>query len=956
MESNLSCLSSLTEDDNVVYIQPHYKESYRLAIYALLCGGKEAYEEFLRAEQISHFLSEEEIFFILENAELPVVEDESEGKRVTDEVSPSTYFPTESDEEVPDLDLGWPEVLLEETDTSISLLFHPPRQNTPTIKEVVRKQIQEAKQIIAIAMDVFTDVDIFKEIISATLRGVVVYILLDDSHFRSFLTMSRRVGVHLQDFKNIRVRTVRGQQYQCQSGVKFHGGLEQKFILVDCRTVLYGTYSFTWTYEKINLSMVLVVTGQLVCSYDEEFRRLYARSVVPAVLSRERPSVQHLRDTMAFQSPNSSQLSLHQIHMKSRVMHGMRHAQDDKFNNLTRGLSVQERLHQSHSPDMGNLMRGHSYGGELQKLNSMTRLRMGTKDIGVPGAPERTNSNLRGGGDLLLTNRLSQQQLRHHTRYGADQNLIPFNSETSLHRWKIDTYLNESNMPLDASCDPISPMTSPFSSHTGLNELQSQLIHSRSWDIKTRMEEMRQKRLSLQEYANLRQSQESLRSMYSTLERPKYMSSLRGLGMRQSMMELEPNAQNGCSMEPANHKVSEPNKEGYKREQILTDGHRSASHYDVKTVNDQKTVQTYDWYEPLSRTTSAADLDTKLNDPSLKLSHMQSSGLSVQHPRAMESLIEIPEEKEGSNTRVNTSDSAAVNNGYEEICRDEIVVPKKNSEKSSTPAQSQCQDQARRSHGSVGKLANSSASAATEEGKKSVSTEVEKIPKILNTSAAFQHAVEAKSSHAEKQREEPTLQRKNSMRMKVQSVLSSDEKKASKKEEKSLQRRASVRSQNPSGSNQTLKADHSQASAAEQTTKKGQSPSSSRSQKSAGSTTETEKHKSAFPRLSPHRSSKKKTNFAGEQDRGSKSTLDDEKATVFQTRKVYSRYEYLLNRESIPRDKSMRMANMYPSDKDRSSSLNRHDSGYPEYQTQSGPDNKLGRFMQRVGNLIGKNK
>lgn len=147
MESNLSCLSSLKEDDTPLYVQPHYKESYRLAIYALLCGGKEAYEEFLRAEQISHFLSEEEIFFILENAELPVVEDDSEGRRVADDGKPSTYFPTESDEEVPDLDLGWPEVTLEGMDTSISLLFHPPRQNTPTIKEVVRRQIQEARQV-----------------------------------------------------------------------------------------------------------------------------------------------------------------------------------------------------------------------------------------------------------------------------------------------------------------------------------------------------------------------------------------------------------------------------------------------------------------------------------------------------------------------------------------------------------------------------------------------------------------------------------------------------------------------------------------------------------------------------------------------------------------------------------------------------------------------------------------
>lgn len=146
MESNRSGLS-LNHDDNPIYVQPHYKESYRLAIYALLRGGKDAYEEFLRAEQIRQFLSEEEISFILENAELPVVEDNLVERNLPDELNPSTYFPLESDEEVPDLDLGWPEVTLEGMDTNISLLFHPPRQNTPSIKEVIRKQIQEARQV-----------------------------------------------------------------------------------------------------------------------------------------------------------------------------------------------------------------------------------------------------------------------------------------------------------------------------------------------------------------------------------------------------------------------------------------------------------------------------------------------------------------------------------------------------------------------------------------------------------------------------------------------------------------------------------------------------------------------------------------------------------------------------------------------------------------------------------------
>lgn len=149
MESNLSCLSSLKDDGGPLYVQPHYKESYRLAIYALLSGGQRAYEDFLRAEQISHFLSEEEVLNVFQNAELPAAdedEDEDEdGAGAGDK--PSTYFPTESDEEAPDLDLGWPDVSLESEDTSISLLFNPPRPDTPTIKEVVRKQIQEARQV-----------------------------------------------------------------------------------------------------------------------------------------------------------------------------------------------------------------------------------------------------------------------------------------------------------------------------------------------------------------------------------------------------------------------------------------------------------------------------------------------------------------------------------------------------------------------------------------------------------------------------------------------------------------------------------------------------------------------------------------------------------------------------------------------------------------------------------------
>lgn len=42
--------------------------------------------------------------------------------------------------------------------------------------------------------------------------------------------------------QNMRVRTVKGSDYLCRSGAKFHGAMEQKFLLVDCLTAIYGSY------------------------------------------------------------------------------------------------------------------------------------------------------------------------------------------------------------------------------------------------------------------------------------------------------------------------------------------------------------------------------------------------------------------------------------------------------------------------------------------------------------------------------------------------------------------------------------------------------------------------------------------------------------------------------------------------------------------------------------------
>ncbi|XP_049750433.1 protein FAM83B [Elephas maximus indicus] len=285
--SMLSSLNDECKSDN--YIEPHYKEWYRVAVDTLIEHGLEAYQEFLANERVSEFLAEEEIDYILKNVQ-KVAQSTIHGtdNSCDDTSSSGTYWPIESDVEAPNLDLGWPYVMPGLLGgTHIELLFNPPRAQLLTIKETVRKMIKEARKVIALVMDIFTDVDIFKEIVEASARGISVYILLDESNFNHFLNMTEKQGCQVQRLRNIRVRTVKGQDYLSKTGAKFHGKLQQKFLLVDCQKVMYGSYSYMWSFEKAHLSMVQIITGQLVESFDEEFRTLYARSCVPSSFAQE---------------------------------------------------------------------------------------------------------------------------------------------------------------------------------------------------------------------------------------------------------------------------------------------------------------------------------------------------------------------------------------------------------------------------------------------------------------------------------------------------------------------------------------------------------------------------------------------------------------------------------------------------------------------------------------------
>ncbi|XP_040906450.1 protein FAM83B [Toxotes jaculatrix] len=484
MESpEFSMLSSLRgEFKSEDYIQPHYKESYRLAIDRLVSGGRDSYQEFLKGERIGSFLSEDELLFITENVEqLPLQNHTEEINGPPDNQSSSgTYWPIHSDVVTPDLDLGWPEVMHEQLQTSVDMLFHPPRQNNPTIKEVIRKHIQDARQVIAIVMDTFTDVDIFREIVDASIRGVPVYVLLDDFNLKSFLTMAENQDVKIQQLRNMRVRTVKGQDYICRSGAKFHGAMEQKFLLVDCHTAIYGSYSFSWSFEKINLSMVQVITGHLVKSYDEEFRTLYARSTVPAELCPPEGLFQ-------CNGPNGGQIlakshSVQKIERRDQLRHtldtvyrktcerklGMRDLEERLFEEepnklgplIENGFGVQNQMSHFQSADAMNFLKRHSYAGERDGMMPQD-LRPRASNWNISRETGNVTNNYPMDNYLQVPQMYRGQNMR-QSYNGSDKQVLSVQqnmttlentSKSFMRTWRIESYLKNPDVPFGDSCD-----------------------------------------------------------------------------------------------------------------------------------------------------------------------------------------------------------------------------------------------------------------------------------------------------------------------------------------------------------------------------------------------------------------------------------------------------------------------------------------------------------------------
>ncbi|XP_041839889.1 protein FAM83F [Melanotaenia boesemani] len=292
-ESQLMCMEDGHIGVNVPESKPefYYSEEQRAAVEQLLKNGDGAFKTQLKQDNMKDFLSARELKNLLNTFKRYDEDSEGSGSKTsppklehgaggmdTDSGVHSTYWPQMSDTEVPPLDIGWPSGALFKGVTRVTVHTHPPKDNGPHIKEVVRRLIQEANKVIAIVMDLLTDIQILQDLMEAACRrSVPVYILLDGQGVPHFLDMCSRLQIGSQHLRNIRTRTLQGVGFGLSFG-RFPGSLCNKYMLVDGDKVVFGSYSFSWCTSRMDRNMITVMTGQVVDFFDRDFRELYAVS------------------------------------------------------------------------------------------------------------------------------------------------------------------------------------------------------------------------------------------------------------------------------------------------------------------------------------------------------------------------------------------------------------------------------------------------------------------------------------------------------------------------------------------------------------------------------------------------------------------------------------------------------------------------------------------------------
>ncbi|XP_021102509.1 protein FAM83C [Heterocephalus glaber] len=264
-----------------------HSEAARLATDALLERGEAAYLQVISEEHELPFLSALDVDYMTSHVRAGPELSEPQGLEASgpdrlsllSEVTSGSYFPMASDVDPPDLDLGWPEVPQATGFSPTQAVAHFQRDKAKNIKDLLRFLFSQARKVVAVVMDVFTDMELLCDLMeTSSRRAVPVYLLLAEEHLRHFLEMCYKMDLNGGHLPNMRVRSTCGDTYCSKAGRRFTGQALEKFIIIDCEQVVAGSYSFTWLCSQAHTSMVLQLRGRIVEDFDREFRCLYAES------------------------------------------------------------------------------------------------------------------------------------------------------------------------------------------------------------------------------------------------------------------------------------------------------------------------------------------------------------------------------------------------------------------------------------------------------------------------------------------------------------------------------------------------------------------------------------------------------------------------------------------------------------------------------------------------------
>ncbi|XP_068193615.1 protein FAM83F isoform X1 [Antennarius striatus] len=287
--SQLRCMDDEHVNEKIPESRPefYYSEEQRAALEQLVRHGDGAFKLRLKEDNVKDFLCAKEVKFIrktfqeyhTDGGDAHGAHDKSQESSSADSGVHSTYWPQMSDTEVPCLDLGWPGGSgVYKGVTRVSVYTHPPKEPGPHIKEVVRRLIQEAQKVVAIVMDILSDLQILQDLLDASSRrGVAVYAVLEARGVPHFLDMCTRLQLNALHLRNLRVRMVKGAGLALSFG-RLPGSQCSKYMLVDGEKVVFGSYSFTWSSSRMDRNIITVMSGQVVDHFDVEFRELYAMS------------------------------------------------------------------------------------------------------------------------------------------------------------------------------------------------------------------------------------------------------------------------------------------------------------------------------------------------------------------------------------------------------------------------------------------------------------------------------------------------------------------------------------------------------------------------------------------------------------------------------------------------------------------------------------------------------